>query len=193
MKTKTNNKLNILLIATVLLLVFVMAFRWFNQTGAWLTVNEDITFVVDVKDISIIVTQDDGEGTRTIVNNGKIYTGVKVLEGDVRYDIEDVSITNTEAGNGYYIRCQVIAIVNGTEYNINNLVETDMYKNADGYMYHTASSSSPTATPMATGSTKDIIKAFTIPKTADTGLSIGNMQGKHVRFCLYIQGSPTGF
>ena len=65
MKTKTSNKISLLLIAIVMLLVFVSGAKLSN-TYSWLTSGDEAGFVVSVADIKLIVKQ----GSRTI-QNGK--------------------------------------------------------------------------------------------------------------------------
>ena len=104
----------------------------------------------------------------------------------------NVKIINNEPGDGYYIRFQALAVVNGVTYNINEYITSDFYKNANGWAYNTANSSSSTPLAMTNGQSKTIMGSMTIPATASAGkLSIASLQGKHFRLYLYIEGSPS--
>lgn len=184
---KTSNKLNILLIAITLLLVFVTGTKFIGSTHSWLTASEQIGFTVTISDINIKIKQ----SSREISNNGNIYIGANYIEADKPYAL-NVTVTNEEDFSGYYIRFQAFAVVNGTTYNINEYITTDFYKNADGWAYNTASSSSATPIQMASKQTKTMLNTMTIPATASAGkLSISTLQGKHFKLFLYVEGSPS--
>ena len=197
MKTKTS-KLNILLIAIVLLLVFVASAQLMGQTGSWLKDDDDLTFTINISSINIEVKQ----GTRRIDNDGLLYIGTDLIEGDETYTFDAMTICNKEEGSGYYIRFKAIAKVNGVEYNINDYITSDFYKNANGWMYYTLNkeSSEPIQMPKDDKSTLDvdesqktIISALKIPKENgdNTKLSTKTMQGKYFRLYIYIEGSPS--
>ena len=204
MKTKTSNKLNILLIAITLLLIFVAGASAIGKTGSWLTDDEKIGFTVKVADINIVIeqtytqttTDDKGNSTetqvtRTIEDNGTIYLNTSIIEANKAYPL-NVKITNNEPGDGYYVRFQALAVVNGVTYNINEYITSDFYKNANGWAYNTANSGSSAPLVMTNGQSKTIMGTMTIPATASAGkLSIASLQGKHFRLYLYIEGSPS--
>lgn len=196
MKQKTSNMLNILLIAITLLLIFVATANAIGKTGSWLTDKDEVGFTTKVAPINIVITQTLNKDTAneesvTVENDGTITLGTDYIEANKPYAL-NVTITNGEEGSGYYVRYQAIAIVNGTEYNINEYITTDFYQNTDGWAYHTASNQSATPTQMAEGETKILMGTMTIPATADNGkLSIGTLQGKHFKLFLYIEGSPS--
>ena len=194
MKIKTS-KFNMLLVAIVMLLVFVVSTTFIGQTGSWLKSEDDVVFTINVSAISIDVKQ----GSRKIENNGLLYTGTSLIEGDKAYTFEEMTVSNKEEGTGYYIRFKAIAKVNGTEYNINDYITSDFY-NAGEWMYYTSTktSSTPIQMPKDNISTdvdeslKMMISGFTIPLTSSGGkLSTNTMQGKYFRLYIYIEGSPS--
>ncbi|MBQ3502187.1 MAG: hypothetical protein IJA72_00785 [Clostridia bacterium] len=197
MKTKTS-KFNILLVAITLLLVFVACTQVVGKTGSWLKDDDDLAFTINISAISIEVKQ----GTRKIDNNGLLYINTDIIEGDETYSFDAMTICNKEEGTGYYIRFKAIAKVNGNEYNINDYITSDFYKNANGWMYYTANkqSSEPIQMPKDDASTtgvdesqKIIISELKIPSTSadSTKLSTSTMQGKYFRLYIYIEGSPS--
>ena len=198
MKTKISNKLNIVLIAIALLLVFVVGRVKFGNTNSWLVDKDKVGFTVTVANINIKVNQTitqtvDQEGEQieqqvvreiTTADN-KIYFGTNILEADKWYDL-NVTISNDELGSGFYIRCQALAVIDGTTYNINNCITNQLYKDTDGWMYTTQSSTSATRVQMTKGETRDLIDTITFPSSV-----IGSLEGKHVSLYLYIEGSPS--
>ncbi|MBQ7880477.1 MAG: hypothetical protein IJ358_01370 [Clostridia bacterium] len=182
MKTKTSNKLNMLLIAITLLLVFVAGAKVFGSTNSWLKTEDQVGFTVTVTGIQLSVKQDN----RTIPNNGMIYLNTDIVEADTAYDL-NVSITNNELGSSYYIRCQAFAVVNGTTYNINNCITNDLYKNStDNWMYITSGSTSSTPVQIPSGESVVFIDTVTFPSSV-----LGSLEGKYVKLYLYIEGSSS--
>ncbi len=190
MKQLKISKVNILLTAIVALLIFVAGFNLIGLTGSWLEDNEEVVFNTQVTGINIVLKQNDVE-----ITDNKIKIPTNIIEADTTYDM-NVTITNDENTKGYYVRFRVVALVNGTQYNINNLIATDFYKHpTDGWMYHTANPASSTLTQMdantSASSTRRLLTSFSVPSTAETGLSIANLQGKHFRLFMFIEGSTT--
>lgn len=189
MKTKTSNKLNMLLIAITLLLIFVAGFKAVGQTGSWLIDDEEIGFTVNVADINLEVKQ----GTRTIADKGNIYLGTSIIETGKIYNIDDVTITNKEALDGYYIRCQVFAVVDGVTYNINNCITTEFYKNTtDNWMYNTNNTSQSAYKPMSSSQTLKIIEKIQFPASFINGTT-NDIKGDHITLHLFIEGSAVGW
>ena len=184
MKQTKGLKLNVLLTAICLLLVFVCLL--INYSGAWLTSKDTVKFTAQVDAINIVLKQDARELTSA---NNNIYLGTNIIEADKDYDV-NITITNNEQNEGYYVRYKVVAQVNGTVYNINNYITfgSGLNKNADGWIY-VASGTTPKA--MTSGQILTIMDSFKIPATASNGqLSISTLQGKFYRLYLYVQGSP---
>lgn len=182
MKTKSSNKLNILLLAITVLLVFVVGYKALGQTNSWLINKDEIGFTVNVSGISLVVKQNDTQ----ISNNGNISLGVGIIEAGVDYDL-NVTITNDELGDGYFIRSQVIAMVDGSAYNLNACVVGDFYNDTtDGWMYITDNKESSTHKQIPKGETKTIIDTISFPESF-----INSLQGKHLKLYLYIEGSPV--
>lgn len=200
MKTKTSNKSNILLIAITLLLLFVAGFSAIGQTSSWITDKDEIGFVIQVEGINITVQQ----GERTIDNStGFIYLGTDLIEANVKYltntlttttDPEtgdpvetgtdnSVSITNNETGAGYYIRAQVIAVVNGVSYNINSCITTSDLTVSGAWMY---SMDGNDRVAMEAGETLTIMQDIIFPQEF-----IDSVQGQFVKLHLFIEGSAT--
>lgn len=201
MKTKVS-KINILFIAIMLLLVFVAGFTLFGKTHSWLRITEDITFTVDVNQINISVRQ----GSRIIPNDGTglIELGTNVIEADVKCDFTDVEIVNNEKAKGYYIRCQVFAIIGDDIYNINNCIENDFYKSSDGWMYYTTldTQNKPTTTARqmdkkndndATQGVVTLMKSLTMPNELASGVYLNDIQGQVFTLHLYIEGSAVQY
>ncbi len=196
MKQKSFTQFNILWVAIAVLLIFVTAMH-VGATGSWLSKDETIVFKTQVVGVSMNVQQtlnkgNEGESSVEIVDGGTISLQTDIIEANTDYPL-DVTVTNDESGLGYYVRYKALAIVNGTEYNINNLIDTDFYVKNDGWAYHTANSSSSTPTQMNAKSTRNMLNSFRIPSTAGSGLSIGTLQGKHFKLYVYIEGSAIGF
>lgn len=183
MKQTKGLKLNVLLAVTCVLLLFVCL--TINQTGAWLTNNDSVSFTAQVDAINIELKQ----GDRVLSSNdNNIYLGTDVIEADATYNI-NLTLTNKEENEGYFVRYKVVAQVNGAVYNINDYITTSLYKHTDGWIY-VGSSSTPVQ--MSSNQTETIISSITIPATADSGkLSISTLQGKLFRLYLYVQGSPV--
>ena len=195
MKTQTSNKLNTLLVAIVMLLVFVAGARALGGTNSWLTDENKVKLQLSVVGIDIAVKQ----GSREVTNGESIYLDASYIEAKT-YDIEDVKTTNNEEGDGYYIRFQVLAVVNGTSYNINSNVTTD-YNTTNGntvtnfyssgeWLYYRGGASGSTPVQMSSNQTQSILTSVTIPTTLGS-VNIAELQGKHVRLYLYIEGSPS--
>lgn len=179
MNTKTSNKLNIVLLAIILLLMFVACFNRFGKTNSWLINKDEIGFEVNVSNINIVIKQD----SREIESEDNIYLGTGIIEADKVYDL-NVTITNDEDGDGYFVRSQVIAVIDGKVYNINNYVVNDFYKDIDGWMYLTESTSSSTRKQMTSNETKNVIDTIKFPSSF-----IGVKQGKFLKLYLYIEGN----
>lgn len=197
MKQKTNTKFNILWIAVIILLVFA-TITHVGATGSWLSKDQEVVFNVTVQGIDMRVEQTLNKGgvsesTVEILNGGTISLSTNIIEADTEYPI-NVDIINNESGLGYYVRYRARAVVNGVTYNINNLIQTDFYvNNSDGWAYHTADSSSAVPTPMAANSTRNMLISMTIPATANSGLSIGTLHGKHFKLFVEIESNGIGF
>ncbi|MFQ6724093.1 MAG: hypothetical protein ACLRFE_01990 [Clostridia bacterium] len=188
MKTKANNKLNILLVAITLLLFLVAIFNSVGQTGSWLSTREQIGFELNVQQIDIAINQ----GSRQINNGGNVYLGTNTLVSDQTYlnsEETKVTITNNETGMGYYIRFQVIAKSEDKVYNMNNCItSSDFYSRtvADGnWLYSVDGSNNNVA--MTTQQTLTMIKDVKFPQSF-----IEDTAGKLVRFYLIVEGSATG-
>lgn len=179
-KTKSGNKLNMLLMAITLLLVFVSGIK-IMDTHSWLINRDEIGFVVSVADINLVVKQ----GERIIENNGNIYLGTEIIEADKPYTL-NVTLTNVEEENGFYIRCQAFAVIGGKTYNINSFIDNDLYKANDGWAYLTQDASNSTHRTMAGNEVLTIIDTVTFPSAL-----VDSMQGKNVKLFLYIEGNPT--
>ena len=182
MNTKSSNKLNILLVAIISLLVFVACFNMFSQTNSWLKQDDKIGFKLNVGKINIVVKQNE----REIVNDGYIYLNTQIIEADAEYEL-NVTITNNEDGEGYYIRCQAIAVVDGVAYNINDCITTDFVKNADGWMYNTDKSVEANYKPMTAGQTLTMMQKVKFSKSF-----VDTIQGQYVKLHLFVEGSATG-
>lgn len=181
MNTKSSNKLNILLLAITLLLVFVVGYKALGQTNSWLINKDEIGFTVNVSGINLVVKQN---GTQ-ISNNGNISLGTDIIEASEEYDL-NITIKNEELGDGYFIRSQVIAVIDGAVYNLNDCVDGDLYNDTDGWMYITQSKQSSARTQIAKDETKTIIDTIVFPESF-----IQELQGKHLKLYLYIEGSPV--
>lgn len=180
MKTKSGNKLNRLLVAIILLLVFVSGVK-IVDTYSWLVNRDEVGFVVSVADINLVVKQ----GERTIENNGNIYLGTQIIEADKPYTL-NITLTNLEEDSGFYIRCQAMALIGGETYNINSLITNNLYKSNDGWAYLTQNSGSSTHRTMTGSEVIPIINTITFPSSL-----VNSMEGKNVKLFLYIEGNPT--
>ena len=85
MKIKSSNKLNTLLIAITLLLLFVVGVVDFGKTNSWLVDRDKIGFKVQVGYMDMFLKQ----GERKIENNEYIYLSTEVIEANTAY------LTNT--------------------------------------------------------------------------------------------------
>ena len=185
MKQRTGNKFNILLAITGLLLVFLIAFANIGFTGSWLISEDELGFTVKVPDIKIKVEQTISSNVREITKqDNKIYFGETILYSNKEYDL-NVTIKNDELGKGFYIRCRALAVVNGTTYNVNNCITNSLYKNTNGWMYLTTSTSSATPIQMPATTTRSILDTITFPSSV-----FGSLQGKHISLFFEIEGSP---
>ena len=203
MKTKTNNKLNILLPAITLLLLFVIGFNSFGKTNSWLVDKDIIGFQVEVGAINVMLKQ----GEREIANGGFVYLGTDAIEADTDYLTDTrktengvttgtdntVVITNEEETVGYYLRFQAIAIVNGVAYNINNCITGSDFVNreVDGawWMYSVAdkSAQTPVNAAIAGSATLTLMKDINFPQSF-----VDTVQGQYFKLYLYIEGSANG-
>lgn len=187
MKSKASNKLNILLIAITLLLLFVACVSAIDTTHSWLEDDEEIGFHINVKAISIEIKQ----GERIIDDTGYISldptgSGVKYLEANKTYTL-NVTITNKEEGVGYYIRCQAFAVVNGVTYNINNCITGDFYDHPeDGQAWLYSVNAEKENTAMTQMQTLTLIESVKFPQSF-----IDSVQGQYVKLHLFIEGSAT--
>lgn len=201
MKTKVG-KLNILLVAIMLLLIFVGVLNFFGKTNSWLIANDTINISVAVSEIDIEVKQ----GDRVINNEGFMYLGSKYIESDTTYDFEDISLHNNEVTKGYYIRCQVFAKIGDKLYNINNCVSNELYKATDGWMYYTGNSQIKVAKQLEAKDEQDptkgvvpIIKTLTIPNLLEDNIDdtkdvyFSDCQGKVFTLHLFIEGSVVQY
>ena len=181
MKTRVS-KLNILLIAVLVLLIFAMAGHSVKKTGSWLTSKSESTFTVTIKGMNLIVSQETGGEPREIVDGGNVYVGTKVISADTEYDIQDVKIKNGEAvGTGYYIRFKVSAIVNANEYDItSSIISSANFNYSDGYYYLVEGGNRATL---------DATEKFTLIDKVQVPTSvIGSAQGKLIKLSLIIEG-----
>ncbi len=212
MKTKTSNKFNILLIAVTILLVFVACFTSFGKTGSWLSDNEDVGFEITVGSINVEIRQQTikkVEGVDTVVENrlientGYIALGTQILEANTDYlklsdeaaveyvYADDITITNKEQGDGYYIRFQAIAMVAGEAYNLNSCITGDFYSHTDNWLYNsdisTKDTNNSTYLPMEANQTLVLIESINFPTAF-----IDKVQGEMVKLYLFIEGNATG-
>ena len=203
MKTKTNNKLNILLPAITLLLLFVIGFNSFGKTNSWLVDKDIIGFQVEVGAINVMLKQ----GEREIANGGFVYLGTDAIEADTNYLTDTrktengvttgtdntVVITNEEETVGYYLRFQAIAMVNGVAYNINNCITGSDFVNreVDGawWMYSVADkyAQTPVNAAIAGSATLTLMKDINFPQSF-----VDTVQGQYFKLYLYIEGSANG-
>lgn len=201
MKTKVS-KLNIILLAITVLLIFVAVFNSFGQTYSWFTASDTINISVSVSEIEIEVKQNN----RLIENGGVIYLETQIIESNKTYDIEDVIICNNEATDGYYIRCQLFARIGNKLYNINNCVANNLYKSDDGWMYYTGDSQTKDAKPLEAKSDQDaakgvvpIIESLTLPEVLKDDIDdtrdeyFSDYQGNAFTLHLFIEGSVTKY
>ncbi len=164
----------------MLLLVFVSGVKVVG-THSWLVGRDDVGFVVSVADINIAVKQ----GERVISNGGNIYLGTNFIEGGVTHTL-NVTITNLEAEEGFYVRCQVLAVGGMFTYNINSLIGNNLYKADDGWMYVTSGAQNSTHRKMTANEQITLINTVTFPAEL-----VEQQPGTNVRLFLYIEGNPT--
>lgn len=201
MKTKVS-KLNIILLAIMVLLIFVAVFNSFGQTNSWFTASDTINISVSVSEIEVKVKQ----GDRFVENEGFVYLGTQTIESNKTYDIEDVIICNNESVDGYYIRCQLFAKIGNRLYNINNCVANELYKSDDGWMYYMGDSQSKDSKQLETKSDQDdakgvvpIIESLTLPELLKDDIDdskdeyFSNYQGKAFTLHLFIEGSAIKY
>ena len=193
MKTKISNKFNILFSAIVLLLLFVIGFMQFGKTNSWLIDSESIGFNVTVQEINMIIKQ----GERKIADKEYIYLNTSLLEANVNYlggNANRVTITNDEAGTGYYIRFQAIAVINGVAYNINNCITTTDFvnrKDADNswwlYSVVDKSAQTPTNGPIQGNTTLVMMENLKFSTNF-----VNQVQGQYFKLYLFVEGSANG-
>ena len=201
MKTKVS-KLNICMVAMLLLLIFVCVFNFFGKTNSWLVSSDGISMSVQVANIDIEVKQ----GDRLIENEGYIYIGTQSVNADEKYEFDDITVHNNELTSGYYLRCQVFAKIGDKLYNINNCIENDLYKSADGWMYYTVDKLTSEAKQLEAKDAQDltkgvvaIIKSFTIPDLLEDDqddskdVYFSAIQGKVFTLHLFIEGSSAKY
>ena len=213
MKTKTSNKVNIILIATTLLLLFVAVTSSLGKTSSWLSGSDEVTIEINVAGIEMSVklqttqlidSNDDGEyeedtvTSEDILQNGQIslgtqyikankeYFGIEDVEGETYKINKDITITYDEPGTGYYIRSKLIAKVNGVTYNITSFVTSDLLYRNDGWMYSVNADDENAA--MTEGQTLSVIETFTFSQDF-----VNSLQGGLIKLYLNIEGSPTDF
>ena len=203
MKTKTNNKLNVLLPAITLLLLFVIGFSSFGKTNSWLVDKDTIGFQVQVGEMNVLVKQ----GEREIADGGFVYLGTDTIEANTNYLTDTrktengvttgtdntVVIINEETSTGYYLRFQAIAMVNGVAYNINSYIAGSDFVNRDingaWWMYSVADKSvqTPVNAPIAGSATLTLMKDINFPQSF-----VDIVQGQYFKLYLYIEGSANG-
>lgn len=198
MKTKTSNRLNILLSAITLLLIFVAMANSISQTHSWLEDDDEIGFVLNVATIDIEIKQ----GTRTITSGGYIYLGTDTIQANTEYLTEDnsVTITNNEIGSGYYIRFQAFAVVNGVTYNINQFISTkntnsidDFIMNNDGWMYSRDTDSTEAGYQPMISTENSIQTLHLISKLVFNQAFVDALQGQYLKLHLFVEGSATQY
>lgn len=203
MKTKNGNKVNILLIAITLLLLFVVGINSFGKTNSWLVDQDIIGINVHVGKIKLIISQNGQE----IEDDGYISLGAEIIEAgktyltDTRNTVNGVTtgednrvvILNDEKGAGYYIRFQVIAMVNGVAYNINECIESDFYNRQvanEGYwLYSVDDKTAQTPVNRAINSKETLVL---IEDLEFSQSFVDLVQGQYFRLHLYIEGSADG-
>jgi len=122
------------------------------------------------------------QNSRTIEDGGQIYLGTDIIEGGKTYDL-NVTITNDEEEDGYYIRCQAFAVIDGKTYNINNCITNQL--KMDGEWMYSYDTTKSTRRVMTGGETLSVLDTVTFSKTFVDGI-----QGKYFKLFLYIEGSP---
>lgn len=188
-KTEVGSRFNIVLVAMTLLLLFVVCFTQMGITGSWLVDKDTIGFKVSIGEINIKVYQ----GEREVADEGMIYLGTDVLEAGVSYLTTEsaiVTVKNEEKGEGYYIRFQAIAMVNGVAYNINQCIKgTDFVNktiaNQGDWLYSVDGEGENVE--MEPESSLIMLKNIQFSKAF-----VNTVQGQYFKLYLYIQGSPDG-
>lgn len=153
-----------------------------NYSGAWLVADDTVYFTAQVGSINIQLNQGEREIT---AQDNNIYLGTNVIEKDTDYTL-NITLTNKEEYEGYYVRYKVVAQINGEVKNANDIVSTSLYKSADGWIYV---SQTATLSAMTGGQTVTLIDSINISSTLDWDLS--SYSGKLFRLYLYVQGSPV--
>lgn len=198
MKAKIGNKLNILLIAITLLLVFVALANSINQTHSWLEDSDEIGFELNVASIDIDIKQ----GTRSITSGGYIYLGTDTILANTEYLTGDssVTVTNNEIGSGYYIRFQAFAVVNGVTYNINQFISTknansvdDFIINNDGWMYSRDTDSTEDGYQPMISTESNTQSLYIISKLVFNEAFVETLQGQYLKLHLFVEGSATQY
>lgn len=205
MKIKSSNKLNTLLIAITLLLLFVVGVVDFGKTNSWLVDRDTIGFKVQVGNMDMFLKQ----GERKIENNEYIYLSTEVIEANTAYltntlqtvgnettgTDNSVVLSNEEAGAGYYIRFQAIAMVNGVVYNINSYItDSDFVNRKDEdsnawwmYSVDDKSAQTPVNAKIPANTTVTLIKDLVFPESF-----VNLVQGQYFKLYLFIEGSSDG-
>ena len=205
MKAKSSNKVNTLLIAVTLLLLFVVGFIDFGKTNSWLVDRDTIGFNVQIAPMNLFLKQ----GGRKIENDEYIYLATETIEADTEYltntlqTIDDVTtgednsviIVNEEEGKGYYLRFQAIAMLNGSAYNINSYItDSDFVNRKDEdsnawwmYSVDDKSAQNPVNAPIAGNTTLTLIKDLVFPQSF-----VDIVQGQYFKLYLFIEGSANG-
>jgi hypothetical protein len=194
-KTKISNKLNILLIAITLLLLFVIGFNQFGKTNSWLIDSESIGFNVNVEEIDMTIKQ----GERQITNDGYIYLNTSLIEADTKYltntgEDNSVTITNDETGVGYYVRFQAIALINGVAYNINHFITKSDFVNRqdddNGWWMYSVDDKNATTPKNSAIEAKTTLVLMEDLKFSSNFVS--KVQGQYFKLYLFIEGSANG-
>ncbi len=196
MKAKISNKLNIVLIAITVLLLFVACVSAIGKTGSWLVDDDEMGFQLTVQNIDIEIKQ----GTRVVSNGGYIYLGTNLIEPDIKYltseQSENVTIKNNETGYGYYIRFKAIIKADGIEYNVNQFVTTtDFYDHADdGQDWFYSVKVTENGDGSKTYTNRQMNASETLVLMEDLKFSqdfLNNIQGQLITLHLIIEGSAT--
>ena len=205
MKAKSSNKVNTLLIAVTLLLLFVVGFIDFGKTNSWLVDRDTIGFNVQIAPMNLFLKQ----GGRKIENDEYIYLATETIEADTEYltntlqTVDDVTtgednsviIVNEEEGKGYYLRFQAIAMLNGSAYNINSYItDSDFVNRKDEdsnawwmYSVDDKSAQNPVNAPIEGNTTLTLIKDLVFPQSF-----VDIVQGQYFKLYLFIEGSANG-
>ncbi len=204
-RAKSSNKINILLTAITLLLLFVIGVIDLGKTNSWLVDSDTIGFHVQVGTMDLFLRQ----GGREITNGGYVYLSTEIIEADTPYltntlttvnnvttgTDNSVIMVNEERGQGYYIRFQAIAMINGVAYNINDYITGSDFvnrKDADSnawwmYSVDNKSATTPANAPIAGETSLTLIKDLIFPQSF-----INTVQGQYFKLYLFIEGSGNG-